>query len=106
MTRPARTRIELTLVSAGEPLLYDVFVEEPDGGQSRHKISVAAADLAHYGCSGDAERLVEAAFRFLLDREPKETILKRFDLSVISQYFPEFQHELPKYLRDDPRPLE
>jgi hypothetical protein len=36
------------------------------------------------------ERCLEAAFRFLLDREPKESILGRFDVTVISRYFPEF----------------
>ena len=44
------------------------------------------------------ERCLEAAFRFLLDREPKESILARFDISVISRYFPEFEQELPRYL--------
>jgi hypothetical protein len=44
------------------------------------------------------ERLIEAAFRFLLDREPKESILRRFDVSVIARYFPEFERELPRYL--------
>ena len=44
------------------------------------------------------ERCLEAAFRFLLDREPKELILGRFDLTVISRYFPEFERELPHYL--------
>ena len=36
--------------------------------------------------------------RFLLDREPKESILGRFDVTVISRYFPEFERELPHYL--------
>lgn len=44
------------------------------------------------------ERCIEAAFRFLLDREPKESILGRFDVTVISRYFPEFEQELPRYL--------
>jgi hypothetical protein len=44
------------------------------------------------------ERCLEAAFRFLLDREPKESILGRFDAMVISRYFPEFERELPRYL--------
>jgi len=39
------------------------------------------------------ERCIEAAFQFLLDREPKESILRRFDVTVISHYFPEFEHE-------------
>ena len=44
------------------------------------------------------ERCLEATFRFLLDREPKESILTRFDVTVISRYFPEFERELPRYL--------
>jgi hypothetical protein len=45
-----------------------------------------------------AHRCLEAAFRFLLDREPKESILGRFEVTVISRYFPEFERELPRYL--------
>ena len=44
------------------------------------------------------KRCLEAAFRFLLDREPKELILERFDATVISRYFSEFEQELPRYL--------
>jgi len=44
------------------------------------------------------ERCIEAAFQFLLDREPPESILQRFDIAVISNYFPEFERELPNYL--------
>jgi hypothetical protein len=43
-------------------------------------------------------RCLEAAFRFLLDREPKESILRRFDVTAISRYFPEFEREMPHYL--------
>ena len=43
------------------------------------------------------ERCLEAAFRFLLDREPKESILGRFDVTAISRYFPEFEREMPRY---------
>jgi hypothetical protein len=44
------------------------------------------------------ERCPEAAFRFLLDREPKESILRRFDVTEILRYFPEFEREIPHYL--------
>jgi hypothetical protein len=44
------------------------------------------------------ERCLEAAFRFLLDREPKESIFRRFDVTAISRYFPEFEREMPHYL--------
>jgi len=43
------------------------------------------------------ERCLEAAFRFLLDRETKESILRRFDVTVISRYFPEFEREMPRW---------
>jgi hypothetical protein len=47
------------------------------------------------------ERVLDAAFRFLLDREPKESILRRFDVEIIGRYFPEFERELPHYLSVD-----
>jgi hypothetical protein len=50
------------------------------------------------GGGHDPERVIAAAFAFLLDREPKESILPRFDVTVISRYFPEFETELPDYL--------
>lgn len=44
------------------------------------------------------EAIVIAAFRFLLDREPKETILPNFDISIIPNYFPNFLSEISSYL--------
>jgi len=35
---------------------------------------------------------------FATIREPKESILRRFDVTVISRYFPEFEREMPRYL--------
>jgi len=37
------------------------------------------------------EVLVEQSFRFLLERESNTSILRSFDLSVIGQYFPEYE---------------
>ncbi|MCK5767709.1 MAG: hypothetical protein KAH35_04975 [Candidatus Atribacteria bacterium] len=42
------------------------------------------------------EELIKKSFKFLLEREPKESILSRFNLRVISQYFPEFEEEIRK----------
>lgn len=44
------------------------------------------------------ETCIEAAFRFLLDREPKKSILTRFDIDQIADHFPEFERTLPGYL--------
>ena len=35
---------------------------------------------------------------FATIREPKESILRRFDVTVISRYFPEFERQMPRYL--------
>ena len=40
------------------------------------------------------ERLIEVSFQFLLEREPKESILRRFALPVIEHYFPEYRTEI------------
>lgn len=80
----------------GDPL---VFKTELDG--TPYDVTVARHDLERLGGGRPGEDLVAAAFRFLLDREPKEAILRRFDLSVISRYFPDFEQELPGYLGRD-----
>ena len=90
--------IEVKQTGHSDPLSFDVVVRDT-ASESRHQVTVSKADygrLTNGACP--AEQLVEAAFRFLLDREPKEDILSRFDINVISRYFPEFERELPRYL--------
>lgn len=41
-----------------------------------------------------AEELVEESFAFLLAREPSTSILSGFNLTEISQYFPEYEREM------------
>ncbi len=40
------------------------------------------------------EELIKKSFEFLLEREPKESILSKFNLRVISRYFPEFEEKI------------
>ena len=44
------------------------------------------------------EVLVEKSFRFLLERESNTSILRSFELSVISRYFPEYESTIPGML--------
>jgi hypothetical protein len=37
---------------------------------------------------------VRVSFGFLLEREPKESILPTFDLTVIGRYFSDFEREI------------
>ena len=60
-------------------------------GSTSHEVTVSKDELQRYGGGTDPAALVERAFAFLLEREPKESILRRFALSDIERYFPEFR---------------
>jgi hypothetical protein len=89
---------EVRRVAEGATLDFEVVVRE-GGGETGHRVTMSR-EMCERLTAGKhtPERCLEAAFRFLLDREPKESILGRFDATVISRYFPEFEQELPRYL--------
>ena len=90
--------IEVRRSGEGEPLAFEVTVREAEG-ETRHEVTMSRETWERLTAGEHApERCIEAAFRFLLDREPKESILHRFDVTIISRYFPEFERELPRYL--------
>lgn len=69
------------------------------GSESTHHVSMKQADYARLaGGKIEPEELVRRSFEFLLEREPKESILSRFDLPVIGRYFPEFEREIKRKL--------
>ena len=57
---------------------------------TRHEVTATAEDVARYAPGSTPERLLEASFEFLLEREPASSILSRFALPVIERYFPEY----------------
>lgn len=90
--------IDVRCTGTGDPLSFDVTVSD-GAGESRHQVTMAQDIYRGLGAGGHApERVIEAAFAFLLEREPKESILPRFDITMISRYFPEFERALPGYL--------
>lgn len=68
---------------------------------SRHTVSLTAARYQEL-TRGQAtpEALIEYSFTFLLDREPNTSILRQFDLGVISRYFPEYPDAVRDWLAD------
>ena len=42
--------------------------------------------------------LITHSFKFLLNRESNQSILKKFNLEIISQYFPEYIDEIKKII--------
>ena len=87
-----------TLSSGGEPMSFEVTIQE-GAGATQHCVTLDHAMWQRLGAGAHApEDCVHAALLFLLDREPKESILRNFDVSVISDYFPEFEQEFRAYL--------
>ena len=90
--------IEVRRMADDDPLDFEVVVRE-GGGETRHHVTMSRETCNRLTVGKHTpERCVEAAFRFLLDREPKESILGHFDVTMISRYFPEFDRELPRLL--------
>ena len=84
--------VTVSAQSKAEEWVCEVTVDHA-GQRTRHTVTVKRADLQRWGGAtrrGDVESLVERSFEFLLEREPPNAILPRFDLSVIQQYFPEY----------------
>lgn len=67
--------------------------------ETSHRVTLRPEDYERLA-KGKVEpaELVRRSFQFLLENEPKESILARFDLSLIGRYFPQFEGELKRRL--------
>jgi len=69
-------------------------VEVHDGDvTTSHTVTVPARLAASLGWA-DHAALVRGSFEFLLAREPSTSIMRRFSLDVIGNYFPEYTEEM------------
>jgi len=90
--------IDVKLTKSEDPSEFDVTVQE-GSSQTRHHVTMKDSTYRKLASQeASPERVIEAAFEFLLDREPKESILSSFDVTVISRYFPSFEKEIASYL--------
>ena len=86
--------IEVQSSDKGDAYEFQVTVRE---GKSRtqHRVTLDKADYERLaGGQASPEDLVSESFRFLLEREAKESILRSFDLTVIGRYFPEYERQI------------
>ena len=66
-----------------------------EAAATHHEVTVSRDLLAELrpGAEGPDD-LIRDSFEFLLEREPRESILRSFDLPVIRRYFPEWEEEI------------
>lgn len=75
-------------------LTFVVSVTEGDS-RAEHHVTLSQDDYTNWSrAEEDPEAFVKRCFEFLLAREPKESILSRFDVRDINRYFPEFDSEI------------
>ena len=73
---------------------FDVRIDAA-GSSTRHVVTLSRSDYEGQAGRWPApERFVAHCFEFLLEREPKESILGRFDVRDIERYFPEFGRDV------------
>lgn len=73
---------------------FEVTVEE-GGSSTRHTVTVD--DAYHHRLTGgrmSKQELVKKSFEFLLAKESKESILRKFHLKEISRYFPDYEDQV------------
>jgi hypothetical protein len=77
---------------------YEVKIS--DATVTIHRVTLREADRQRLGGKDvSAEQLIEESIRFLLERESNTSILLFFDLPVIGRYFPEYEGEIRKRLK-------
>ncbi len=92
-------KIHVEQIGNGDPYVFRVRIREKDS-ETQHRVTMSKAKHENLtGGTVSPEQCIEAAFAFLLDREPKEAILSSFDISLISTYFPDFGREIGNYLK-------
>ena len=66
---------------------------------TKHKVTVTPEYYEKLtGGQVPIEVLIEKSFEFLLEREPNTSILRRFELPVIGQYFPEYERVITEMI--------
>ena len=95
-------QINVYCVSANpedDPQKFRVEVESDDGSKTNHEVTLNnELYIRLTGGIKSMEELIKYSFNFLLDKEPKESILPTFDISEIKKYFPEFEQVIAMQL--------
>lgn len=59
-------------------------------------MAISPATIERFDWKGTPEELIRKSFDFLLEREPKESILREFEVAAIARYFPDYEEAVRK----------
>ena len=75
---------------AGDGYRCEVQVGD-DAAATHHEVTFQRDELEQLAPDATPDELVRAAVGYLLEHEPRESILRQFELDVIGRYFPGWQ---------------
>ena len=64
-----------------------------DAAATTHEVTVDRDVLADLAPEATPEELVRVSFEFLLEREPREAIMRSFELPIIGRFFADYRDE-------------
>ena len=85
------------LIKKNDKNTFTVLIES--SVNSNHTVTLN--DDIHYQmteCIKSKEELILFSFKFLLERENNTSILTKFNLETIQNYFPEFKNEIQNWI--------
>ena len=65
-----------------------------DAGATTHEVTVDREVLDDLAPGATPEELVRVSFEFLLEREPRESIMRAFELPIIGRFFGDYRDEV------------
>ena len=70
-----------------------------DAAATEHLVEVDRATLDDLAPGATPEELVRESFVYLLEREPRESIMRAFELPIIARFFGDYPDEISRRLR-------
>ena len=70
-----------------------------DAAVTEHIVEVDRLTLEDLAPGATPEELVRESFEFLLERESRESIMRSFELPIISRFFGDYPDEISRRLR-------
>jgi hypothetical protein len=90
--------IPIVACEANEAGWHCTVVLGDDAGATTHEVSVDRDTLDDLAPGTPPEELVRASFEFLLEREPREAIMRSFELPIIGRFFGDYRDEISRRL--------
>ena len=72
------------------PITFDVTIYS--NTKTNHQVTISDNFITEYQIKNLTKKeIIKKSFLFLLEREPNTSILRKFDIEVIANYFPEYK---------------